>query len=108
LEQEEGNEPRRVAREEEDAWPRDRVGGDAADWEKKYEACEAREARGAREVRGAPRQEGNDHKEPVVQRLVLFERGKAMSGAPIIIGTNQLPKPPIGTGITMRKSINRP
>ena len=29
------------------------------------------------------------------QKLMLFKRGKAMSGAPIRIGTNQLPKPPI-------------
>ena len=29
------------------------------------------------------------------QKLMLFRRGKAMSGAPIISGTNQLPKPPI-------------
>jgi hypothetical protein len=30
-------------------------------------------------------------------------RGKAMSGAPIISGTNQLPKPPIIAGMTMKK-----
>jgi len=35
----------------------------------------------------------------------LFRRGKAISGAPIIIGTNQLPKPPIKIGITMKKII---
>ena len=29
------------------------------------------------------------------QKLILFMRGKAISGAPIIIGTNQLPKPPM-------------
>jgi len=29
-----------------------------------------------------------------------------MSGAPIIKGTNQLPKPPINVGITMKKIIN--
>ncbi|CAL8133031.1 unnamed protein product [Orchesella dallaii] len=29
------------------------------------------------------------------QKLILFIRGKAISGAPIIKGTNQLPKPPI-------------
>ena len=33
----------------------------------------------------------------------LFSRGNAMSGAPIMIGTNQLPKPPIIAGITMKK-----
>jgi hypothetical protein len=35
----------------------------------------------------------------------LFKRGNAMSGAPIITGTNQLPKPPIIIGITMKKII---
>lgn len=37
------------------------------------------------------------------QNLILFKRGKAMSGAPIIIGINQLPNPPIKTGITIKK-----
>ncbi len=35
-------------------------------------------------------------------------RGNAMSGAPIISGTNQLPKPPIMAGITMKKIMIRP
>jgi hypothetical protein len=39
------------------------------------------------------------------QKLILFNLGKAMSGAPIINGTIQLPKPPIKTGITMKKII---
>jgi len=39
------------------------------------------------------------------QKLMLFIRGKAISGAPIIKGTNQLPKPPIMIGITMKKII---
>ena len=39
------------------------------------------------------------------QKLMLFIRGNAMSGAPIIKGTNQLPKPPIRIGITMKKII---
>jgi hypothetical protein len=30
-------------------------------------------------------------------------RGNAMSGAPIMSGTNQLPKPPIRAGMTMKK-----
>ena len=42
------------------------------------------------------------------QKLILFIRGKAMSGAPIMIGTNQLPKPPIIAGITMKKTMIRP
>jgi len=37
------------------------------------------------------------------QKLKLFKRGKAISGAPIITGTNQLPNPPIKTGITKKK-----
>jgi len=39
------------------------------------------------------------------QNLMLFIRGKAMSGAPIIKGTNQFPKPPIIIGITIKKII---
>ena len=39
------------------------------------------------------------------QKLILFNRGNAMSGAPIKIGTNQLPKPPIKIGITIKKII---
>jgi hypothetical protein len=39
------------------------------------------------------------------QKLMLFIRGKAISGAPIKRGTNQLPKPPIKIGITMKKII---
>jgi len=37
------------------------------------------------------------------QKLRLFRRGKAISGAPIRIGTNQLPNPPTITGITKKK-----
>jgi hypothetical protein len=39
------------------------------------------------------------------QKLRLFNRGKAMSTAPISIGTNQLPNPPINIGITIKKII---
>jgi len=39
------------------------------------------------------------------QKLKLFKRGNAISGAPIITGTNQLPKPPIKIGITIKKII---
>lgn len=38
---------------------------------------------------------------------MLFIRGKAMSGAPIIRGTNQFPKPPIMMGMTMKKIITK-
>lgn len=39
------------------------------------------------------------------QNLILFNRGNAISGAPNINGTNQLPKPPIIIGITIKKII---
>jgi hypothetical protein len=39
------------------------------------------------------------------QKLILFIRGKAISGAPSIKGKSQLPKPPIKIGITMKKII---
>jgi len=39
------------------------------------------------------------------QKLMLFILGNAISGAPIIRGTNQLPKPPIKIGITAKKII---
>lgn len=39
------------------------------------------------------------------QKLILFIRGNAISGAPIIRGTSQFPKPPIIIGITMKKII---
>ena len=42
------------------------------------------------------------------QKLMLFMRGNAMSGAPIISGTNQLPKPPISAGITRKNTMIRP
>ncbi len=38
---------------------------------------------------------------------MLFMRGNAMSGAPIISGTIQLAKPPISAGMTMKKIITR-
>lgn len=41
------------------------------------------------------------------QKLILFIRGKAMSGAPIIRGISQLPKPPIIMGITIKKIITK-
>jgi hypothetical protein len=39
------------------------------------------------------------------QNLMLFIRGKAISGAPIINGTSQFPNPPIIIGITIKKII---
>lgn len=39
------------------------------------------------------------------QNLILFIRGNAISGAPNISGTSQLPNPPIIIGITMKKII---
>ena len=44
----------------------------------------------------------------ISQKLILFMRGKAMSGAPIMIGTIQLPKPPISAGITTKNTMMRP
>lgn len=41
------------------------------------------------------------------QNLMLFMRGKAISGAPNISGTSQLPKPPIKIGITIKKIITK-
>ncbi len=38
---------------------------------------------------------------------MLFSRGKAMSGAPSIRGTNQFPNPPIISGITRKKIITK-
>jgi hypothetical protein len=42
------------------------------------------------------------------QNEMLFMRGKAMSGAPIISGTIQLPKPPMVEGMTMKNTMIRP
>ncbi len=42
------------------------------------------------------------------QNEMLFMRGNAMSGAPIMSGTIQLPKPPIIAGMTMKKIMIRP
>jgi hypothetical protein len=41
------------------------------------------------------------------QKLMLFRRGNAISGAPNIIGTNQLPNPPIIIGITKKKIMTK-
>ena len=42
------------------------------------------------------------------QKLRAFMRGNAMSGAPIISGTIQLPKPPINAGMIMKKTMIMP
>src|SRR3954447_8302310 len=54
------------------------------------------------EINSSAKEAGSSQKE------MLFIRGNAMSGAPIINGTNQFPKPPIIAGITMKKIIIRP
>jgi hypothetical protein len=41
------------------------------------------------------------------QKLILFIRGKAISGAPNIRGTSQLPNPPIKIGITIKKIMTK-
>jgi hypothetical protein len=40
-----------------------------------------------------------------IQKLILFILGNAISGALIIMGTSQLPKPPINAGITIKNII---
>ena len=42
------------------------------------------------------------------QNEMLFMRGNAMSGAPIIKGTIQLPNPPIMAGMIVKKIMMRP
>src|SRR5258707_7424520 len=54
------------------------------------------------DIKSSAKEAGNSQNE------ILFMRGNAMSGAPIISGTNQLPKPPIIAGITMKKIMIRP
>lgn len=49
----------------------------------------------------------NDRDGGSSQNLILFIRGKAISGAPIIIGTSQFPNPPIIIGITIKKIITK-
>lgn len=39
------------------------------------------------------------------QKLILFNRGKDISGIPINNGINQFPNPPIKIGITIKKII---
>jgi hypothetical protein len=41
------------------------------------------------------------------QKLKLLIRANDISGAPIIIGINQFPNPPIITGIIKKKIINK-
>lgn len=41
------------------------------------------------------------------QKLMLFLRGNALSGAPIRIGTLKLPKPPIRIGLTLKKILRK-
>ena len=50
---------------------------------------------------GAKRLGGNN------QIDILFNRGNAVSGAPIEIGTHQLPDPPIIAGITLKTIIGQ-
>jgi hypothetical protein len=47
------------------------------------------------------------HEATSSQNEMLFMRGNAMSGAPIISGTIQLPNPPIIAGMTMKKIMIR-
>ena len=54
------------------------------------------------EIRSSAKAAGNSQNE------ILFMRGKAMSGAPIINGTIQLPNPPIMAGMMVKKIMMRP
>ncbi len=54
------------------------------------------------EVKSSANDAGNSQNE------MLFMRGNAMSGAPIISGTIQLPKPPIIAGMIMKKIMISP
>jgi hypothetical protein len=42
------------------------------------------------------------------QNEILFMRGNAMSGAPIIKGVSQLPKPPIIAGMSLKNTMISP
>jgi hypothetical protein len=42
-----------------------------------------------------------------IQNLILFNRGKAISGAPSIKGISQFPNPPTKIGITIKKIIKK-
>ena len=46
--------------------------------------------------------------EATSQNEMLFRRGKAISGAPIISGTIQLPNPPMVAGMTMKNTMIKP
>src|SRR5258708_27161053 len=50
------------------------------------------------EIRSSAKEAGSSQNE------MLFMRGNAMSGAPILRGTDQLPKPPMIAGTTMNKA----
>jgi len=73
--------------------------------------CPNREDKGGYTVHPVPAPPPIDEKTSIIieggrsQKLILFIRGKAISGAPIIKGTSQLPKPPIRIGITAKKII---
>lgn len=60
-------------------------------------------------VPGPPSQNGDTNKSKNDggnnQKLKLFNLGKTISGAPIIIGTKKLPKPPREIGTITKKSI---
>jgi hypothetical protein len=55
-----------------------------------------------KEIRSNENDAGNSQNE------MLFIRGNAMSGAPIMSGTIQLPKPPIIAGMTTKKIMINP
>jgi hypothetical protein len=74
--------------------------------------CEMFDERGGYTVHPvpAPLSTAAEHSNRVIeggrsQKLILFKRGKAISGAPNIKGINQFPNPPIMMGITIKKII---
>jgi len=44
----------------------------------------------------------------IIQKDILFNRGNTKSCKFSIIGSNQLPKPPIKTGIIIKKIMTKP
>jgi len=75
--------------------------------------CPSLEARGGYIVQPVPappldRVEASNRRRDGIksQNLILFSRGKDISGARPIRGISQLPNPPIIAGITIKKNYN--
>jgi hypothetical protein len=77
-----------------------------------YPECDKRELNGGYTVQPVPTPDStrlDKHNNNIAginnQKDKLFNLGKDISGLPIKIGTNQLPKAPINKGITIKKII---